>query len=226
MRIPMVLRATILALGLSACAGGEDQAVVGSSGATTITEAAVTTTTVAPSTVPAPSTTLRSSNSMTGSTPTTVPATTTPGPRSAPLPVSPTFPPGRTPCSPAQLAVGITTDKATYRPGETVKVSATLRNTSGGPCFYTNYVGEHRFTGQSGEPVRPASMFIADFIANSSLAAGATLTQSPTWDQQACSFNPLLACTPAPPGTYTATVGWRFGGEPAEGSVTFGLASS
>ncbi|MEJ7666354.1 MAG: hypothetical protein WKG07_46000 [Hymenobacter sp.] len=144
------------------------------------------------------STTLRNSNGTTGSTRTTAPATTTPGLRSGPLPLPTTPVPGRTQCSPAQFAVDIATDEATYRPGETVRVSATLRNTSGVPCFYTNYVGEHRFTGPVREPVRPKSMFIADFIADSSLAAGATLTQDPTWDQQACSFNPLSPRAPKP----------------------------
>jgi len=228
MRVSRVLRAAILGLGLSACAGG-DEAVIGSSGKTTITAADVTTTiattTVPPSTVPTPSTTLRNSNGTTGSTRTTAPVTTTPGLRSGPLPLPTTPVPGRTQCSPAQFSVDVATDEATYRPGQTVRVSATLRNTSGAPCFYTNYVGEHRFTDQSGEPVRPQSMFIADFIADASLAAGATLTQGHTWDQQACSFNPFPPCTQAPPGTYTATVGWRFGGAPAEGSVTFRLVS-
>lgn len=99
---------------------------------------------------------------------------------SAPLPPSTTFAPDRPPCSPSRLSVEVTTDKATYRPGETVKVLATLRNISGAPCFYTNYVGEQRFETAAGSPIRPGSMFIADALKNSSLAPGATLTQSPT----------------------------------------------
>jgi len=121
--------------------------------------------------------------------------------------------------------VEVTTDKATYRPGETVKVLATLRNISGAPCFYTNYVGEQRFETAAGSPIRPGSMFIADALKNSSLAPGATLTQSPTWDQQACVANPFPQCAPAPPGTYVVKIGWRFG-DPSEGSATFRLVAA
>lgn len=145
-----------------------------------------------------------------------------------PPPSSTTPPAGRTPCSPAQVEAEVTTDKTVYRPGETVKVSGTLRNRSGGPCYYTNYAGSNQIDGPSGQPARPNTMFIADAFADTQLPAGATLTQNPTWDQQLCIGGPIFQCErpgQAPPGTYTVKVGWRFGGEPAEASATFRLVA-
>jgi len=117
------------------------------------------------------------------------------------------------------------TDKATYRPGERVQVRATLHNGSAVPCLYNSYMGGSHVVNAGGLEVAPSPVFIADAFKDTPLAAGATLTQSPSWDQRTCSADGV-SCAQAPPGTYTFKVSWTFEGPPVEGATTFRLAGA
>lgn len=223
MRISKLVPVTALYVMLAACGNGTQRADISSAGATTSTPPSTEATTTAPPTIVAatrPPTTVRRPTSA------TVAVTTTRRTGAAPLPSSTTPPPDRPPCSPSLLAVEVSTDRATYRPGETVMVQATLRNRSGAPCYYNSFAGGHRIEGPNGQPVQPFAMFIADAFRDTPLAAGATLTQNPTWDQQACSASPLSQCMQAAPGSYVVTVEWRFGGDPAAGSASIRLVAA
>ena len=225
MRISKLVQATLLCVALAACGDDREHADISSVGVTTssppTTEATTTVPTTTVVTTTRPSTTVRRPTGSTAAV-----TTTTRGAGAGPLPTSTTPSADRPPCSPSLLAVEVATDRATYRPGETVMVQATLRNRSGAPCYYTSYAGGHRIDGPGGQPVRPLAVFIADAFRDTPLAAGATLTQSPTWDQQACPASPGAQCAQAAPGTYTVTVEWRFGGEPAAASASFRLAAA
>lgn len=221
MRLVRVALAAVLGVMLAACGDGAQPADISSSAEVTSTQPS---TTAGPTTTEAPTTT-GSSTTVRRSTASTVAVTTTRRPATTRPPTTTTVTTGASvPCSAAQLAVEVTTDKPSYRPGETVRVQGTLRNQSGAACSYTSYTGSQEIAGPSGAPVRPSSIFIADAFRDTPLPAGATLTQSPTWDQQAC---PTAGgtCAQAAPGTYTAKVGWGFGGAPVEGSATFQLAA-
>ncbi|MDQ6724730.1 MAG: hypothetical protein M3066_00920 [Actinomycetota bacterium] len=219
----MVLGAVLL-LWAGACGSSGGNAEVGSSGATSSTEP---TTTELPSTTAVASTT----TPPTAAPPTTARAVPVPGgvtttlkPVSSPFATSTTRAGGVVRCSPAVLAVEVSTDKAAYRPGERVQAQAVLRNRSGAPCLYNSYVGSQHFEGPGGQPVSLTATFVADAFADTPLAAGAAFTQSPTWDQQACAT--AGSCAAAPPGTYTVKVSWSFDGAPAEGSATFRLVGN
>jgi hypothetical protein len=214
--------AAVLALATAACGGGRSGADIGSSATSSSTEPV----TAAPSpTEPSTSAVPSTATSVAGtvrSTSSTVSVATTRRPAPSPLPVSSTAAPGAAPrCSAAQLTVEVATDKATYRPGERVQAQAILRNRSSEACLYSSYTGSQHFEGPTGQAVSPTAAYIADAFADTPLAAGAALTQSPTWDQQVC--NAAGACAQAPPGTYTVKASWAFSGSPVEGSATFRL---
>jgi len=218
MRIPKMLLGTVLSLVLGACGGGGSSADISSSGEVststepTTTEASTTSTST---TTPAPTTTRRPAA-------TTIAVATTRQPVT-PVPTSTTVA-GGVRCSAAQLTVEVTTDRATYRPGERVQARATLRNRSTSPCFYNSYTAAYRFDGPSGQVVAPGATLIADAFADTPLPAGAMLTQTPTWDQQACPSGP--PCSQAPPGSYTVRASWGFEGPLVVGSATFVLAAT
>lgn len=198
-----------LVISLAACGNGTTPVDIGSASTTTETSPSSTaaTTTLAPTTTQAPTTTRR-------------PATTLAPVAATRPPVATSSTTGRTPCSAAVLSVTVATDKAVYRPGETVQASATLRNSSLAPCYYASYTGGGSFETVGGQPVKQLPVFIADAFTDRPLDPGATLTQNPTWDQQVCATN----CSQAPPGTYRVRVSWGFAGPPIEGSATFRLA--
>jgi len=122
----------------------------------------------------------------------------------------------------------VTTDKATYRPGELVRAPATLRNRSGAPCIYDGYSGSSRFIGPSGQPVGDAGALIGEggpgFGGPAIFAPGQTMTQSQAFDQKICSDG--ARCAQAPPGTYTVAVDWTFSGSLIAGSKTFVLVAA
>lgn len=220
MRMAKVTLGIMVALGLGACGGGGERAIIGSSGARTSTSEAPTTVLV-PTTVAGPvssSTTVRLPTAPV----TTVLRTTTTRPQAS----TTTTAPGLPLCSAVQLTVDVTTDKATYRPGELVRALATLRNRSSAPCVANGYSGSSRFSGPAGTPVGYAGMLIGEGgpFGLTTLGPGETMTQDPTFDQRICSDG--VNCTQAPPGTYAVTVDWTFSGPPIVGSKTFVLVGA
>ncbi|MGI8809039.1 MAG: hypothetical protein ACR2KK_14610 [Acidimicrobiales bacterium] len=218
MRLAKVAIAAVLSLGLSSCGAGDGGGEIGSSAATT-TITSPTTTTEPPATsspTTTASTVRRSTASTAAVTTTRRPATTTPAPT--------TTAGGRVGCTGAQLVVEVSTDRATYRPGERVQATATLRNRSSAPCFYASYSVTHRIEDSSGQLMVPIPILVADNFTDTALVAGATMTQGPSWDQRACPDG--ASCVQAPPGTYTVKVSWGFLGAPVEGSSTFRLVAA
>lgn len=211
---------TFLALALAGCTGGgSGSGFVGSAG-TVPTSAPPTTTTGV---------------SVGGVTNTTARAPTTTGPPATAAPNTTTTPTTRPPrrttttaappvdCSSLLLAVEATTDRTTYRRGETVRVQATLRNKSDVPCRYSSYGLSTRIDDAAGRPVRPAPILTIDTLEENILLPGQTLGSSPTWDQQICSG--AGPCTAAPPGAYRARAIWVFAGAPVEGTAPFELVA-
>lgn len=192
-----------VALFLGACRDSGGDGFVGS-GTTVRSTAAPTTTVVIPSSGPA--------TTAVGTT--RPPATTTTRP--------PSTVPGRVPCSPLQLSVEATTSQPTYRLGETVRIQATLRNSSNTPCTYTSYGISTRIDDAAGRPVRPAPVLTIDALEETTLEPGQTLGTASTWDQEVCSGGPT-PCTRAPAGRYRARVIWVFTGSPVEGSAFFDI---
>jgi len=201
-RARSLLTLVALAVALVGCSGGSERGFVGSAG-TVPTSAPPTTTTGV---------------TVGGVTNTTAPAPTTTPPRGT----TTTAPPPPVDCSSLLLAVEATTDKATYRRGEVVRINAVLRNKSDVPCRYSSYGLSTRIDDAAGVPVRPAPIITIDTLEENILLPGQTLGSTPNWDQQICSG--AAPCTPAPAGAYKARPIWVFAGAPVEGAVTFELA--
>ena len=205
----------VLTLVLTACSdGGGENAFVGS--ASTVATTAPTTTTGA---------TVAGSTNTTAPPTTTRPTTTVPPPATTRPPRATTTTPS-TPvaCSSLLLAVEATSLQPTYRPGEVVRIQATLRNKSDVPCRYSSYGISTRIDNAAGQPVRPAPVLVIDAPEENVLEPGQTLGANPTWDQQVCSGS-AAPCTQAPPGRYRARATWVFAGAPVEGVATFDLVA-
>lgn len=226
MGMPRVALAVMVALGVGACGGTRERAVISSSAATTTTAEMPTTTAEATTTPPSTTVPVLGSSSTTlrrqaAPVTTSLRSTTT-------RPLATTTSAGPPQCSSAQLTVDVTTDKVTYRPGELVRTLATLRNRSGAPCRYDGFSGSSRFSGPAGQPVGSAGMLIGEggpgFGGPTTFAPGETMTQNPTYDQKICVNG--AECAQAPPGTYAVTVDWTFSGSPIVGSKTFVLIAA
>jgi hypothetical protein len=194
-RARSLLTLVALAVALVGCSGGSERGFVGSAG-------------TVPTSAPPTTTTGVTVGGVTNTT--------------APAPTTTTAPPPPVDCSSLLLAVEATTDKATYRRGEVVRINAVLRNKSDVPCRYSSYGLSTRIDDAAGVPVRPAPIITIDTLEENILLPGQTLGSTPNWDQQICSG--AAPCTPAPAGAYKARPIWVFAGAPVEGAVTFELA--
>lgn len=205
----------VLTLMLTGCqGGGNEDAFVGS--ASTVPTTAPPTTTGA---------TVAGSTNTTSAPTTTRPATTVPPPATTRPPrATTTTAAAPVPCSSLLLAVEAVSLQPTYRPGETVRIQATLRNKSDVPCRYSSYGISNRIDNAAGQPVRPAPVLVIDTPEENVLEPGQTLGSSPTWDQQICSGS-AAPCTQAPPGRYRARATWVFAGAPVEGVAAFELVA-
>ena len=123
---------------------------------------------------------------------------------------SPASPPVRSTleaCRPEAVVVGVTTEKSTYAPGETVSGASTIENRSATACLLPTRafvriddgdgasVGGFAYTTEYRLPVRaePGQRFTSGF----------------TWDQRNCSGSP---CVPARIGAYVVVAEWTEGG--------------
>lgn len=176
------------------------------------------TTMVPDATVLEPDTTTVTSPPATAPRATTTTAPAPPGP----APLHPTVPPPSLggdqpggeqqlpPCTAADLEVAVTTDKPSYGPGEVVKVTGTLRNSSSQTCTYGSTT--HMEVRDSAGTVVYAGGGHADYIAGQEpkLAPGESGPTLPMqWDQQTCAE--MSGCKPALPGDYTVTVDVGYG---------------
>ncbi len=224
MKVQVAVAVAVLGLGLAACGGGGEAADIASRGDSSSTSAttAPTTTLLSPSTstsAAGPSTsavtvtTIRRPTT-TRAPATSVPATTTPGP-----------PPTPPRCEDVPLTVEVATERTTYRPGEMVRGTYTMRNTSGAACVYRNVAFTQGFEDAAGHAVGDAGAGHTDGFSDSAVAAGATITVFDLgWDQKTCSTG--VTCTQAPPGIYAAIVTFTMSGTQRQGSATIQLVTS
>ncbi len=154
-----------------------------------------TSTVVGVTTTALPATTARPASPTT----TARPATTTTAKPPAPTTTS-TARPGVA-CTPAQVAVAITTDRPRYGPGQPVHATSTLRNKSSSACTYNGYTFSAAFLDAAGAPVFPVSTLVADSFADVLLQPGQVLSNNGDWDHRS-----------APAGVYTAKGTWVFAG--------------
>ncbi|MDQ6725123.1 MAG: hypothetical protein M3066_02975 [Actinomycetota bacterium] len=224
MKVQVVVAMMVLGLGLAACGGGGEAADIASTGdpsstaattepTTALLSPSTSTSAMGPSTSAAPTTTTRRPTT-TRAPATTVPTSTTIG-----------APPTSPRCEDVPFAVEVTTERATYRPGEIIRGTYTMRNTSGAACVYRNVSFMQSFEDASGRAVGVSGAGHTDGFGDSAVAAGATIEVFDlVWDQKNCSGTG--ACVQAPPGAYTASVTFIMSGTQRQGSRTFQLVAA
>lgn len=204
--------------------------LVGRHGGSTVVSASgddTTSSSVAPtnSSVPAPSTavpvivppTTVAAIPSTSVPPTSVPKTTpTTAPRAATT--TTTVPVDQPLCEASDFVVTVTFDQPgsppSYRPGQTVTATATLRNIGPGTCYLSGggTTSQH-FTDSAGQDVSIYGSSIGDPLSGNPalpFRVGVVATQSDQWNQQCpddgCPVScPQMQCLP---GTYFADFGW------------------
>lgn len=154
-------------------------------------------------------------------TPPSVPATE-PGPTTTTTTARGGAAAGRTPappCSPEDGVATVSVEQAKYVPGQPVRVSGTLRNTSGHRCGLASTSSRTEITDPSGALVFSLGMVkiveCFDPGMDCSWPADAVETGGTCWDQV-----DQRTQAPAPLGTYTATLSWG-GPVTASASTTF-----
>lgn len=167
--------------------------------------AETSTTAAAPTSAPATLTTVGpTTTTRAGATTTTARATTT---TSGPV----------TACTTPQVVAAVSTDKASYAPGEQVKVFSTLKNTSTTRCSYPSLVFVAAI-------LNPAGATIISFdrtdASPGTLAPGQSHEASVSWDQISCA--PPF-CTQSDPGQYSVMVTWNYPGGPHTAAAPFVL---
>jgi len=215
---PLALLLIAVPLALARSDGGGERTTVAAAGGGAPVSTLAPETTVAPPfslpTVPSLPPTSSSATPPARPSPTTRPPQTATTARAAtattappPLPTtSSTIDDGRPPgpeCEPSMFQTSLTFEKASYRPGETVRGTATFRNTSGRTCYSASYFGGTDVLDATGAQLTPGVRYVADAFEWTPMAAGESQTRSVTWDQQDCRAQPSTPCPQAPPGTYT-----------------------
>ena len=113
-------------------------------------------------------------------------------------------------CGPEVVEAVASTDRPTYKPGETVVVTSTVRNVSSQPCHYVGSDFRYTFRTSSGTPLaggtRHSDRFSADPL---TLAPDQALTGTGQWDQRDCLEGPD-GCRRAGSGTYVVEFTWSF----------------
>jgi hypothetical protein len=190
-------------------------------GGTTLPAATAPSTTVAAPTPPtrlAPSTTTpRPTTTAAGAraTTTTAPRATTTGPQTAP---PTTASGGALPaCTATFFRSSVTSDRATYRNGETVQVSARFENVSGRACTYSSTNATSQVLKPDGTPFTPARTLESANDQNVPFEPGTSQTFGSSWEIAVCA--PEGTCSP---GRYAMVVDVApFGG----GRVSFDVTA-
>ena len=136
-----------------------------------------------------------------------------------PAPVAPpTTAPGAANCPSSDVRVTVTTEKATYAPGETVRGATTIENRSAGACLLPTR-GFVRIMNTAGKDVSSFA-YTMEYRIPVLAEPGKTFTTPFTWDQKDCSGS---ACVQVPAGTYNVAADWTEGGPYfGRGSFTIG----
>jgi len=110
-------------------------------------------------------------------------------------------------CTATMFDTRLTLERTTYRPGETVRGTATFTNVSGNTCWWASSTGKTEILDAGGRPVTSAPVVIRDGFHWIPFTPGEVFSQTPTWDQQACPPDGLpMPCGQAPAGSYTMVV--------------------
>lgn len=149
--------------------------------------------------------------------PTTVPATV-----AAPVPT--TVPPPPEPqCGAAQLVATVTTEKGSYRPGETIRYTSVVRNSSPAACYRSGHTARRGIQG-------PGDVALGEWMAQATATEGYPAFQpgesiqiQGEWNQ--C-IDPVPPCIQAPPGTYAAVGEWHFTGPAVRSAAPFTLVAA
>lgn len=123
--------------------------------------------------------------------------------------------PALAPCAASEVGVTVSTEKAVYAPGETVRASSVLENRSAAACLLPTRAF-FRILDVAGKDVGSFA-YTADFRYPVRAEPGKTFSSGVTWDQKDCS-GPV--CVQVPAGTYTAVADWTESG-PYSGRTTF-----
>lgn len=185
-------------------------------GTTTLPPDPPATTTAPPAEVPSPtSTAARPSTTRAATTPTTPTSSGSvagpqPGPTTTTAPEADVAagdgPPGPA-CVSTMFDTRLTLDRPTYRPGETVRGTATFTNVSGNTCYWASTTGAVEVLDGGGRATAPKAIVIRDGFHWIPFTPGEVFALNPTWDQQACPPDGLpMPCAQAPPGGYTMVV--------------------
>lgn len=133
-----------------------------------------------------------------------------------------TEPPPEPQCGAAQLVATVSTDQAIYRPGERVRYTASVRNSSTDVC----YRGGHSVTrGIRG----PGDVAVGGWLNDATTAVGylafhpgEAMQSTGEWNQCIDAAPP---CIQAPPGTYVAVGEWEFTGPSVRSAAPFTLVA-
>ena len=162
----------------------------------------------ATTTVPGATTAAPAAPAQSATTSSTVRAPVTTRPVSPASPASPagtagtaaaTGPAGAVPaCTASFFRPTITSDRPSYRNGETVQVSARFENVSGRACSYSSTNASSQVLGPSGEPLTPVRTLPGSNPQGIAFEPGTSQTFQSSWDTAICSSP--SACFP---GRYT-----------------------
>jgi hypothetical protein len=118
-------------------------------------------------------------------------------------------------CPASSLARTTSTDKSRYAPGEAVRVSTSITNTSNktcgvdfGPCVSATIKGPGGALVWSAVPLNAVC---ALYIVHVDLAPGKSVSRSWTWDQHVCLYVGKCPGRQVSPGTYVAQGQWGIG---------------
>lgn len=168
------------------------------------------TTVPAPTTAPARATTVPPTTTAPPRT-----TTTTTEPPTTTMTRDPRLPPGPL-CDESVIERTMTFDKATYKPGDVVKVTSTYKNISAQPCYTAGYFQSFNVYDSAGKQVtQPVGAFV-DTDSWVGFPAGKVETHQHEWDQ----LNRYDVDPPypqVPPGTYRLVEHGAFG--ESEGTV-------
>lgn len=136
---------------------------------------------------------------------------------------SPQIATGGSACSPSDIDLTLSSDRAEYRAGEPVTFTATAKNGGDTSCELPTGIclPQIQIADNSGTIVwdRAATVVVCTYGPPSPLESGATMAQTIVWDGMACAGRTPESCSgqPVPGGTYTARANWNG----ANGSTTF-----
>lgn len=131
-----------------------------------------------------------------------------------------TLPPEpQTACPVSDVGVTVTTEKATYAPGETVSGSSTLENRSATTCLLPTRAF-FRIDDSSGRSVGSFA-YTTEFRVPVRAEPGKSVTSGFSWDQTDCSGP---ACVQVPPGAFVVVADWSEAG-PYRGTTTFRIGA-